>query len=851
MEEREYNGVIYVRSSPSDVWRKKPTDGGQQGVVLPAPPPPPTQAPQVRGMNIDNAVSEGTAPTTIQTNQAPSGFMWNDPANPSAGVRPIPGYDPKEERLDRGKIGQFLALERQLARIMELYDKGPGTTGGLGGVLDYLPSDANSRFDSAGAGLSEVGLAAFRVPGVGSQSDNELRQFVLANTPKASDRDAAILEKVRNLTTRLQSVKQAWGVDPKAPAVQLLEQFGDAPADDRDNAMTQIRTIGGGGPTGAAPLGDVGGGGTTVDEYPPAMVRAHDDMVQSLVSQGGGRIDPQAYAQQRAQLFQEFDYQSDPQTSAEWATGVNQYLDAGGRTIPSGILPAERLMTATETMRNNLVNNPVGAAFTGAANAATLGSVQAFAPDEYMALGDAQPMSQLAGEIGGTIAGTAALGGIGRLGAAGVAPRLLGGGARGQFARNVATDAAYGGAFGGVTQGDPLTGVALGAGGSAVGQGVNRGLGAAVGGAQRSAAVEALRARGVPISVGRQLGLGRAEDLAMSVPGVGDMIRRRQIDSFEGFDDAAMREAGQSIGFAPTDVARTGVDEFQRAVSRAYGQAVQGVTAPLDRQFLKDMVPVRRMSSGMNQTNRVQLAEALRDAVQVPANAGAITPQQFQDAVSNLKALRSNAKTAMPNSAQTLRKAATQTIDALEGAMKRAGGQSVVEGLQQANMANRGLNVIENAALDRGAVGTQAGAPGLFTPAQLLQSVRASERRGFGDLPGLRQLGEQGQEVLPSTVPNSGTADRTLALGLMGGALGVGGGAEYASTQSLDTTGDAAKTAAGIAALAAILGTRRGQDVIEAGLFRRPQVMQQAGRGIRRTGGLFGSTGGAIALNQQ
>jgi hypothetical protein len=148
-------------------------------------------------------------------------------------------------------------------------------------------------------------------------------------------------------------------------------------------------------------------------------------------------------------------------------------------------------------------------------------------------------------------------------------------------------------------------------------------------------------------------------------------------------------------------------------------------------------------------------------------------------------------------------------------------------------------------------VGTQAGAPNVFTPAQLLQSARASERKGYGSLPGLRQLGEQGQEVLPSTVPNSGTADRTLALGLMGGALGLGGGAEYATTQSLDTTGDTAKNAAGVAALAAILGTRRGQSILEAGLFRRPQVMQQAGRGIRRLGGLFGSTGGAITLNQQ
>lgn len=324
------------------------------------------------------------------------------------------------------------------------------------------------------------------------------------------------------------------------------------------------------------------------------------------------------------------------------------------------------------------------------------------------------------------------------------------------------------------------------------------------------------------------------------------------MESFEGFNRAAMEEAGRPIGFVPTQTGAAGVDDFGAAVSNAYRSAVQGVTAPLDRAFLRDMVPVRRLGAQLSPTNRAQLAETLKDAVQLPADAGAITPEQFQDAVSALKALRSNAKGVMPNSAQTLRKAATQTINALEGAMKRAGGQSVIDDLNAANAANRGFKTIEDAALNRANVGTQAGQTNVFTPAQLLQSARQAERRGFGNNP-LMELGRQGQEVLPSTVPNSGTTDRMLAVQALGGIGALGGGAGFLNDQTAQGAAQGTATAAGTAAtvggIAALLGTRRGQQVLEQILMSRPQGLQAVGQGFRRRSGLFGSAGGVAAQN--
>jgi hypothetical protein len=113
------------------------------------------------------------------------------------------------------KLGQLRALEGQLRRTWDLYSRGPGSTKGLGAIADYLPSQTNSRFNTAGAGLGETGFAAFRVPGSGPQSDNELRQFIEANRPSADDFDGKIEEKLGNIERRLAETYKPYGVKYK------------------------------------------------------------------------------------------------------------------------------------------------------------------------------------------------------------------------------------------------------------------------------------------------------------------------------------------------------------------------------------------------------------------------------------------------------------------------------------------------------------------------------------------------------------------------------------------------------------------------------------------------------------
>lgn len=112
------------------------------------------------------------------------------------------------------KLAPLNAMANQIARVRELYGQGPGATPSwsASSLMDYLPTDKNKAFDTAGRGLGQLGMAAFRVPGVGSQSDAELRDFIETNRPSASDNDVTIREKIRNLETRLTEAYRARGV---------------------------------------------------------------------------------------------------------------------------------------------------------------------------------------------------------------------------------------------------------------------------------------------------------------------------------------------------------------------------------------------------------------------------------------------------------------------------------------------------------------------------------------------------------------------------------------------------------------------------------------------------------------
>lgn len=753
---------------------------------------------------------------------------------------------------ERDRISRLNQLVQQINRVEDLYRAGPGSTDGVRAIADYNPLlEANAQLDVAGAQLAQQGLAAFRVPGTGTVSDRDAMMFDRGNLPTASTLDAKNEEIIRGLKSRVEEELKALG--------QPVPQWGAAAAQTgaNTNALGQIRTNEGNfsGQQQAAPLADATGENYR-EVYNPAFSRAHDELVRSLVSQGGGRLDPDEYAAAFARLAADFKYNdpSGPAGRRDWAKAVNASLDSGARTIPTD-LTARELMTMNETAVNNLVNNPFTATAAGVANGVGAGIPEMLMPGEFAALRNSQGGPMLVGEVGGAVGGVNAIGRLGRAAASRAAPGLLGGGATGQALRNVAVDTAYGAAYGQNTRGDPLTGAAFGAGGSILGQAAAKGIGAAVGGLQRTAAAQALRDRGVPISVARQLGMGRAEDVMGSLPIAGDVARARQADSFVGFNQAAFQEAAKPIGATiPSIAGRDGVTALDNAVGTAYDDATRGVTVSIDPQFTTDFAALARQVAGLPGDYQSAAQQVIQNRVAPAVRGGQMTGEQYQQAIRGIRAARSNAdNVGNTGFEQDYRNVLGSAESMLTNTMGRGGGQRTVEGLGRANEAFGNLKILEDAALNRARVGTRSGEVNVFTPSQLLDSARKAEVN-FGSGAALRQLGEQGQQVLPSTLPNSGTADRLIALGLLGsaGTVGAGGGFMGAEQDqglqgAASGAGMGAGSLVGISAILAALGTRRGQQALEQILISRPQVAQAAGQGFRRRAGLFGSAGAVLA----
>jgi len=120
-------------------------------------------------------------------------------------------------------IAPFNAI---INRVQDLYDESIGKTKGIAGVVDYLPTDAAKRFDTAGAQLSQIGLAAFRTPGTGTVSDRDAIMFDKGNLPTADTRDAAIEEILGGLRRRVEEAYQG-KEPPKWTGAQPDQQ--DAP----------------------------------------------------------------------------------------------------------------------------------------------------------------------------------------------------------------------------------------------------------------------------------------------------------------------------------------------------------------------------------------------------------------------------------------------------------------------------------------------------------------------------------------------------------------------------------------------------------------------------------------------
>lgn len=713
----------------------------------------------------------------------------------------------------RQKLQGLNSIAAQINRVENALDAAErrGFTGPLWGRIPGTGSfDAESAvLDKSIAQLAPLIRQLTRTPGEGSMSDYESRLATLA-LPSRSDNPAAVREAISGIRELLGQTSAGYG--------ELLSSAGEKVPD-----MAAVGASNGG----EVPPPDAGGTysaatGSTRNERDPKLSGFIDRMIRSgaTAEQINSQLPPGATP-----------------VNQDLVGAWQRYLKANpgykGGT-------ADATFQTTNTLMNQISGSPLAAGISSAADAIVpmkllAGEQGARAVDAMQA---ANPGPSLAGTIaGGTLAAAGAeLGAVRALGAGSAwAPRL--------------GDAMYGAfqGFGNADDGDGLTGAATGAGagvvGGMIGRNTIRAAAGAAGGA-RNATTDYLRTRGVPLTVGQLVGnggrLGQAvkgiEDRLTGVPLLGDAVNARRREGFEGFSRAMFDEGLSPIGVKPADIAEQGVEQGQQAVSDAYTQALSGVNVTPDPQFTADLGAARSAGRAIPRTGP-EFDHVVSSRIDPFLQQGSFDGPAIQDAIQGLRKANFG-NDAMGSAASD---AAGSVEDALGGLVSRQ-APDVMPRLGAANSAYRNLSVISDA------VGRAANAGGVPTPAQLGMAARANAKKFGGKMNAATtrrpffDLQRAGQEVLPSQVPDSGTAGRlALASLILPSALG-GAGAGVGALGG-DASGGAG-LGLGLGGLLAVGGTKAGQKILTGAIADRPDALVRIADHLKRRariGGIFGA----------
>lgn len=734
-----------------------------------------------------------------------------------------------------GRAGALQTLLTQIQRVEDLYGstlKG-GLPNGIAGRVPGIIRPENDQFTAASAGMAEQGLAAFRVPGVGSQSDSELRQFVEANRPLSSDADLAIEEKLRTLRLRANSELQSLGANPGALGASAGGRNGggatgnsgyDRPATPFDNPNNQ----GGGGQSIAT-----GATREVPDDRLGSMLNsmynagASKEAIDAAIAPYGGQpIDPKQYAAARAWM------RANPGKAYNGGYAVRHEPLSVMQKI-SGSAPGAFAAQMSDT-------------FTGGIASALAGDKGKGALD---AMGAMYPNASAAGSVIGGVTGAASL----EAGLAARAPAALA-----RYAPRVA-DAIFGGVTGytGANDGegakDAVIGALMGTAGGAVGERAMRGVGSVARGL-RDPAVDYLRAAGVPMTVGQILaqtgsfgrGVKKVEDALTSVPFLGNIVEARRRDGIAGFNRAAFDIGAETTGGQVQDYGSAGIRQLDVLKNDAYDRALAPVRLDAtDPDLINDLGATINAAQTIPDVNGAQGAAMAGLQTRID---GAVDPltdtidgRGFQEAYRGLA--RTGRERANGDYGHEVGQVMRQGQDALVGAMQRQ-QPGAYEGFVDANTANRRLNVLSDAVNK-----AKNQEDEMFFPSQLNMADAGSARRLTGNISSaagnrpFHELATAGQEILPSRLGDSGTASRAMVGMALGG--GAGAGAGYLAG---DTGTGAGMGVAATLALA-LGGSQRAQAAAARILLDRPDVAVRIGESLQRNSRIGGAVGAGGALS--
>jgi hypothetical protein len=279
--------------------------------------------------------------------------------------------------------------------------------------------------------------------------------------------------------------------------------------------------------------------------------------------------------------------------------------------------------------------------------------------------------------------------------------------------------------------------------------------------------------QGVDLTPGQMLGGGwqRTEDAMTSIPVVGDAIREARIRGLQSFNQAGTQRVVAPLGGTAGSAGRAGVKDAQQQVSSAYQRALATVTVAPDAQLQAGIQAVEN-TPNLSAAARDDLAAILGDVK--TRFAGPIDGATWKLLDADLGAAVRSADAASANqpSQRLLRDALKQLRTTVGESLERT-DPAAFAAVRQADEAAAMLARIREASQKPGT----AARDGVWTATELNQAVRGMDtsagNRAYAQGDALLQdLAEPAMQVLPPTVPDSGTPIRSL---IAAGTLGSGG----------------------------------------------------------------------------
>ncbi len=366
--------------------------------------------------------------------------------------------------------------------------------------------------------------------------------------------------------------------------------------------------------------------------------------------------------------------------------------------------------------------------------------------------------------------------------------------------------------------------------------------------------IQKLLSEDVRLTPGQMAGgaLRSTENKATSIPLVGDMILNRQRAGVEDLNRAALNRALSPVGEKlpkGIDIGREGVAHVQDTLSRKYGEVLARMPdIKLDRQFIQD-------TTALNQA-----------AQMLPADLTKVVNSYIQERiVPRMRPIPASPWGGPATAAldgQTMK-----TIDSELGQLAKSYGsssdagqrelakhfrelKSVIFGLVQRNYPNEApaLKSIDKAWGNLAVVETAAGGAGakegVFSANQLSSAVKRNDptirdRSFAAGRARMQDLSDAASSVMPSNVPDSGTAGRAMLGGT--GLAGMLGGTSMVSPE-------AAVIGGGATGLGMLAYTPWGQKLLEAMMARGGSWRQPLAQGLLdATPALGAAAGTALA----